>query len=257
MRKVLAVLPALCLMLCGCGAAPAEGQTELIVFAAASMTETLTELGELYTGTRPDVELVFNFDSSGTLKTQIEEGAACDIFLSAGQKQMDELDAVQADTRFDMLENKIVLAVPEGNPGGIDSFAAMADGLRAGELLLAMGNSDVPAGQYAQKLLAHFALDEGNLAAAGCITYASNVKEVVTHVEEAAADCGIIYQTDAYAAGLTVTDTASAEMCGQVIYPAAVLRQSAAPDTAQDFLAFLTTETADAVFERAGFTPIA
>ena len=106
-------------------------------------------------------------------------------------------------------------------------------------------------------LLEHFELKEEDLAAAGVITYGSNVKEVTTQLREAAVDCGIIYQTDAFSAGLTVVDTATAEMCGQVIYPAAVLRASGHIDAAGDFLNFLTSEAADAVFEKVGFTPTA
>ena len=120
-----------------------------------------------------------------------------------------------------------------------------------------MGNSDVPVGQYTQKILAYFGLNEEELANAGCITYGSNVKEVTSQVAEAAVDCGIIYQTDAYSAGLTVVDTATAEMCGQVIYPAAVLKGSENVDAAKAFLDYLTTDAADAVFEAVGFTPVA
>ena len=243
---------------------------ELIVFAAASMQETLTELGERYMEQNPNVTLVFNFDSSGTLKTQIQEGADCDIFISAGQKQMNQLDLtadpavntegldfVLSDTRFDILENKVALAVPDGNPAGINSYEDLKAGLEAGTLLLAMGNSDVPVGQYTQKILAYFGLSEEDLAAAGCITYGSNVKEVTTQVSEAAVDCGIIYATDAFSANLTVVDTATAEMCGQVIYPAAVLNVSKNPEAAQAFLDFLTGDEGDAVFAGVGFTPMA
>lgn len=123
--------------------------------------------------------------------------------------------------------------------------------------MLAMGNSDVPVGQYTQKILKYFELSEEELAAAGSITYGSNVKEVTTQVSEAAVDCGIIYQTDAFSAKLTVVDTASAEMCGQVIYPAAVLKTSKNPDGAKAFLEYLTSDAADAVFEAVGFTPVA
>ncbi len=194
------------LSLTGCGGAKApdpadsagpETQTaepvELVVFAAASMTETLTQLGEAYTAQHPEVAIVYNFDSSGTLKTQIEEGADCDIFLSAGQKQMDQLDItadpevntdgldfVLAGTRFDILENKVALAVPDGNPTGIESYEDLAAGLAAGTLMLAMGNSDVPVGQYTQKILEYYELSQEDLAAAGAITYGSNVKEVTT-----------------------------------------------------------------------------
>ena len=244
-------------------------KTDLVVFAAASMTETLTELSNTYMEENPDVNIVLNFDSSGTLKTQIQEGADCDVFISAGQLQMDQLDAnadpsvntegldfVLEDSRFDILENKVALAVPDDNPKNIESYDDMKTGLENGSILLAMGNSDVPVGQYTQKILTYLGLDETTLANAGNITYGSNVKEVTTQVSEAAVDCGIIYRTDAYSAGLTVVDTATPEMCGQVIYPAAVLNVSKNPDIAKDYLAFLTSDEADKVFEEVGFTAI-
>ena len=123
--------------------------------------------------------------------------------------------------------------------------------------MLAMGNADVPVGQYTQKILQFYELEEADLAAAGSITYGTNVKEVTTQVSEAVVDCGIIYQTDAFSAGLTVVDTATGEMCGQVIYPAAVLNSSKNADAAKAFLEFLTTDAADEVFAAVGFTPIA
>ncbi len=243
---------------------------ELTVFAAASMTETLTEIADLYKAVAPNVTLVFNFDSSGTLKTQIQEGADCDVFISAAPKQMNQLDAakdaeggneegldfVLAGSRVDLLENKVALAVPDGNPAGVESYDDLVAGLQAGEIMLAMGNSDVPVGQYTQKILAYYDLSEEDLAAAGSITYGSNVKEVTTQVSEATVDCGIIYATDAFSAGLTVVDTATADMCGQVIYPAAVLNISKAPETAQAFLDYLKSAEASAVFEKVGFTPL-
>ena len=243
---------------------------EVIVFAAASMTETLTEIGNAYMEENPEVTLIFNFDSSGTLKTQIQEGADCDIFISAGQKQMNQLDInanpevntesldfVLEGTRFDILENKVALAVPEGNPAGIESYDDLKDGLAAGEVMLAMGNADVPVGQYTQKILAYYELSEEDLAAAGNITYGSNVKEVTTQVSEATVDCGIIYATDAFSANLTVVDTATPEMCGQVIYPAAVLNVTENDEAAKAFLEYMTEDAADAVFEAVGFTPMA
>ena len=240
---------------------------ELTVFAAASLTETLNQIAEDYKTVAPDVTLTFNFDSSGTLKTQIQEGAVCDLFISAGQKQMDQLDAsadasvntegldfVLEGSRIDLLENKVTLAVPDGNPKGIDSFDALAEHLEAGDILLAMGNSDVPVGQYTQKILTWYGLDEAALAAAGCITYGTNVKEVTTQVSEGSVDAGIIYCTDAFSDGLTVVDEATPEMCGQVIYPAAVLNTSEHQTEAQAFLDYLSTDDAMAVFEEVGFS---
>lgn len=256
--------------LTGCGNTAADNksekpkQTEVIVFAAASMTETLEEIKEVYEAEHEGVTLTFNFDSSGTLKTQIEEGAACDVFISAGQEQMDQLDAavnpdgadfVQSDSRINLLENKVTLVVPAENEKGLKSFDDLKTALESDDILLAMGNSDVPVGQYTQKILAYYGLDEQALADAGKITYGSNVKEVTTQVAEGSVDCGIIYCTDAFSAGLTVVDEATADMCGQVIYPAAVMKNSGDADAAQEFLDYLTTGEAMAVFENVGFAP--
>ena len=242
---------------------------ELIVFAAASLTETLTAIGETYSAENPGVTFRFNFDSSGTLKTQIQEGADCDLFISAGQKQMDQLDImaladvnkdrldfVDSDTRVDLLENKVVLCVPEGSDKGIDSFDALAEHLKAQDILFCMGNSDVPVGQYTQKILAYYDLDEEALAAASVITYGSNVKEVTTQITEASVDAGVVYCTDAFSAGLTPVDEATKEMCGQVIYPAAVLKAAPNAEAAKEFLAYLQTDRAATVFEGVGFSAV-
>ena len=240
---------------------------ELIVFAAASLTETLNAIAQDYSAENPGVTFRFNFDSSGTLKTQIQEGADCDLFLSAGQKQMNQLDItasadvntdgldfVDPSTRVDLLENKVVLCVPEGSDKGIDSFDALAEHLKAQDILFCMGNSDVPVGQYTQKILAYYDLDEEALAAAGVITYGSNVKEVTTQISEGSVDAGVVYCTDVYSAGLTPVDEATAEMCGQVIYPAAVLKAAPNAEAAREFLAYLQTDRAATVFEGVGFT---
>ena len=247
----------------------AAQSVELIVFAAASLTETLTAIGETYSAENPGVTFRFNFDSSGTLKTQIQEGADCDLFISAGQKQMNQLDItasadvnkdgldfVDSETRVDLLENKVVLCVPEGSDKGIDSFDALAEHLKAQDILFCMGNSDVPVGQYTQKILAYYDLDEEALAAAGVITYGSNVKEVTTQITEASVDAGVVYCTDAFSAGLTPVDEATKEMCGQVIYPAAVLKAAPNAEAAKEFLAYLQTDRAATVFEGVGFSAV-
>ena len=285
MKKLVSLLLALSLVLAltACGqkdtapdtTQPDDPQTEqaepveLIVFAAASMKETMTQIAEMYKSVAPEVTVTYNFDSSGTLLKQIKEGADCDLFISAAPKQMnaldgslkddadknpDGLDRIVTGSRINLLENKVTLAVPEGNPKGIESFDQLAELLKDGEVLLAMGNSDVPVGQYTQKIFAYYALDEAALADAGKLTYGNNVKEVTSQVSEAAADCGIIYATDAFSAGLTVVDSATAEMCGQVIYPAAVM-QGEKEAAAQAFLGYLQTAEAVAVFESVGFSP--
>ena len=249
---------------------PEAEPVELIVFAAASMTETMNQIAEMYKTVAPNVTLTYNFDSSGTLKTQIQEGAECDLFISAGQKQMnqlditadpevntDKLDFVLEGTRVNLLENRVTLCVPEGNPKDIRSFDDLADKLKEGSFLMAMGNSDVPVGQYTQKILAFYGLDEEKLAKDGVITYGTNVKEVTTQVTEASVDCGVVYCTDAFSAGLTPVDYATKEMCGQVIYPAAVLNVSKNQEAAKEFLAYLQTDEAMKVFEAVGFASVA
>ena len=293
MKRLIALTSAIALALAGCGSSSSSAataaastaaasaaaseksettaaeQSEVIVFAAASMTETLNQIKETYEAENPGVTLTFNFDSSGTLKTQIQEGADCDLFISAGQKQMNQLDItassdvntegldfVDPDTRVNLLENKVTLAVPEGNPKGIESFDQLADLLKNGDVLMAMGNSDVPVGQYTQKILAYYGLDETTLANEGKITYGTNVKEVTTQISEASVDCGVIYETDAYSAGLTTVDSATPEMCGQVIYPAAVLKTARNPDGAKKLLDYLQTDEAMKVFESVGFSAV-
>ena len=258
---VLALSMALALTACG-GSADTDSTTtddttettakpvELYVFAAASMQESLDQVIKAYKAVAPEVAVVATYDSSGTLKTQIQEGADCDVFISAAPKQMNQLDAeggeentegldlVNSATRLDLLENKVTLAVPEGNPKGIESFDQLAELLASGDVFLAMGNSDVPVGQYTQKIFTYYGLNEETLASSGVLTYGSNVKEVTTQVSEGTVDCGVIYATDAFSAGLTV------------------MKNSANPDAAKAFLDFLSTDEAMACFEAVGFSPM-
>ena len=285
--KALAALKALAMTmtagLTGCGststntsanadtgsASDSGAKTELVVFAAASMTETLNQIKTDYEAQHKNITLTYNFDSSGTLKTQIQEGATCDVFISAAQKQMDQLDAskdetanpekldfVNSDSRIDLLENKVALVVPDNNPKNIQSFDDLKSKLESGDVLMAMGNSDVPVGQYTQKILQYLGLDEKALADSGEITYGSNVKEVTTQVSEGSADCGIVYYTDAYSAGLKVVGEATEEMCGKTIYPAAVMKNSQHPKEAQEFLDYLHGDAATQVFEKVGFVAV-
>ena len=247
--------------------APQTETVDVVVFAAASMEATLTEIAELYKEVAPNVTLTFTFDSSGTLKTQIEEGAVCDLFISAAQKQMNQLDAadttgtnegldfVLSDTRINFVENKVVLAVPDDNPKDIQSFQDLASDKLS---LLCLGNDDVPVGAYSLQILDTLGIDIAGLEADGKVTYASNVSEVATQVKEGTVDCGIIYATDAFTYELSVVDQADADMCDHVIYPAAVMKcggSEVSQAAAQAFLDYLhTDENAIAVLEGVGFT---
>ena len=237
-----------------------SGKVDLNVFAAASMTESLEDLKEVFEEENPGINLVFNFDSSGTLKTQIAEGAACDVFISAAKKQMDELDpnraskasdiTIDPNTRFDLLENEVVLAVKEDSNKDIRSF----DDIKKDVVeTIALGNADVPVGQYSESLLKNMGIWE---MIQDKISFGSNVKEVTSWVTEGAVDCGIIYSTDAKAAGLKIVDTADPDMLDKkVIYPAALIENSPNREASEKFLEFLKTDRAMEVFAKYGFKP--
>ena len=244
--------------------APQAEPVEVVVFAAASLEATLTEIADLYKEVAPEVTLTFSFESSGTLRTQIIEGAVCDLFISAGQSQMNDLevgqnengaDYVYSDTRIDFVENKVVLAVPDDNPKDIQTFSDLATDKLS---LLCIGNDDVPVGSYSLEILDTLGIDIAQLEADGKVTYASNVTEVANQVKEGAVDCGILYATDAYTYELTVVDEAGEGMCSPVVYPAAVMKSGsgeAAQAAARAFLDYLhTDEGAIAVLEGVGFT---
>lgn len=264
------LMSALLLPMWGCHSTPTTSeQTEVVVFAAASLESALTQIAQTYEAQHEDVKLAFTFDSSGTLKTQIEEGAVCDLFLSAAQKQMNQLDSqdttgtntdgldfVYSDTRIDLLENQVVLAVPPENPGKINSFTDLA----SGDDLLCIGNDDVPVGAYSLEILDHLGYSLDQLEDQGKVTYASNVSEVACQVQEGVVDAGMVYATDASTYGLNVVDAATPDMCQQVIYPAAVMKSGQADsyDAAENFLTYLyTNEEAISVWKDVGFTLIA
>ena len=244
---------------------PANAETELIVFAAASMTESMNMIAEVYKRSAPDVKILFNFDSSGTLKTQIEQGADCDIFISAGQKQMDQidisaapsvntkkLDFIMTGTRFNLVSNKVVLITPKNSRSkGISGFQ---DLVTKKVSLVSIGNSDVPAGQYAAEVLKSLNVWD-KLTAMNKISYASNVKEVLSQISTGAVDCGIVYSTDA-ATSEAVKVVAEAPKGSHlpITYPAALLKGTRNRKAASEFAKFLKGPESTAIFEKVGFS---
>jgi molybdate transport system substrate-binding protein len=248
-------------------ASSALAETTLTVFAAASMTESMKEIAGLYEKAAPDVKIVYNFDSSGTLKTQIQEGADCDIFISAGQRQMDQidisadpkvntdkLDFVEPGTRFDIVSNKVVLIVPKGhNPKGLSGFNDVGTDK---VFLIALGNSDVPVGQYSEQIFKNLGFwDAINAVEVRKISFASNVKEVLAQVAAGAVDCGVVYGTDAATSSeVEVVAGAPEGSHAPIVYPAAVLNRAADKDAARAFAEFLKGDEASGVFKRVGFS---
>ena len=262
MKKFFAAL--LCFCALSASALAAEGGKTVTVFAAASMTESMNKIAELYKKSAPDVTIIYNFYSSGTLKTQIQAGADCDIFISAGQRQMDQiditanpavntekLDFVLPGSRFDIVSNQVVLIVPKGrNPKGIGDFA---DVVTDRVSLVALGNSDVPVGQYSQEIYTNLGLWD-KLSAMSKVTFASNVKEVLVQVAANAVDCGIVYGTDAATSdGVDVVASAPEGSHKPIVYPAAILKRVKDEAAAKAFVEFLKGEESANVFTGIGF----
>lgn len=232
----------------------AEAQpVELTILAAASLTDATAKLAELYKEVAPNVTLTFSYGASGALQTQIEEGAPADIFMSAATKQMtalDEAGLLLADTKKDLLLNKIVLIVPKESTLALTSFEDVGgDTVKT----VALGEPEgVPVGQYAQQVFTNLGILDTVKAKAN---YGSDVKQVLTWVESGEVDCGVVYSTDAKSSDkVSVICEAPEGSHDEVVYPAAVIGSSTSPDEAKAFLDFLSSDEAVAVFEEYGFT---
>jgi len=224
----------------------------LNVFAAASLTEALNEIAAMYKAKNPDVTLSFNFDSSGKLQTQIENGASADLFLSAGVKQMTALvdgGFVDTSTRKDLLINKVVLIVPGNSKKDIASYNDVSTNKVS---LISLGNSSVPCGQYAEEIFKSLGIWD---AIQSKISFGENVKEILSQVESGSVDAGVVYSTDVATAVGDVKIAADAPEGSHspVVYPAAVLSGTKNAKEAKAFLAYLSTPQAVTVFEKIGF----
>lgn len=228
-------------------------EVNLYVLAAASLTDAMNELKTIYEEKYPNVTLTFSFESSGTLQTQIEEGVPADVFVSAAEKQMntlEEKDLIDADTRVDLLENKLVLIVPESSTLDIKDFEDAAT--NADVKTIAIGNDTVPVGQYTQAVFEKMSLWDQVSAKANL---GENVRAVLAWVESGDVDCGFVYATDAAVSDkVKVVCEAPTEYAEAITYPAATVAASEHAEEAKAFVDFLQTSEAAAVFEAAGFT---
>ena len=229
-------------------------KVELLVSAAASMTDVLGELATMYKDVDPNTSLVFTFGSSGALQTQIEEGAPVDIFMSAAQKQMKALEEkalLVNDTIKTLLVNKVVLITPKNDSIGITSF----DDLTTNDKIqkIALGDpGNVPVGQYSEEIFTSLnVLDEVTAKA----IYGSDVRTVLTWVENGEVDCGLVYATDAMSSeGVTIVTEAPEASHKEVTYPVAVVKSSKHVDASKAFLEFIQSSEAAKTFEKYGFS---
>ena len=238
---------------------PPAPPVEITVSAAASLTDVMEEIKGLYEG-KSNHTLAMNYGSSGALQQQIEEGAPADIFISAAQKQMGTLEEkglIDEGSRIDLLENAVVLIVPAD--GADNEDIADFQSLAADSVVnLAIGEPEsVPAGRYAKEILTSLELWEA-LEAEEKLVLAKDVRQVLTYVERGDVDAGIVYMTDALSSEqVKVVAPAPAGSHTPVTYPAAIVKESAGQDAAEDFMAFLQSEEIATVFEKHGFTFIA
>ncbi len=232
-------------------------KSEIFVFIAASLSNAMNEINTLYQAKEPNIKINFNADSSGTLQTQIEEGAECDVFFSAATKQMTALDEggyIEKDSVKNLLENKVVLIKPKGSETKVTGFENIFDARN-----IALAGEDVPVGAYAREIFTNLGIMDK--VAAMEINEGANVTAVLAAVSEASNEVGVVYQTDAASVLDSVDILASApegSLKTPVVYPVGLVKNAEADEAQQaaaaDFLQFLGTDESLAVFEKYGFS---
>ena len=241
----------------GVFAADTDLKGEVNTFIAASLSNAMEEIQKDFNETYPDVEILYNADSSGTLQTQIEEGARCDIFFSAADKQMDALvdeDLAKKDTVEDILENKVVLIKPKDGETKVTGFENITDAAN-----IALAGDSVPVGQYAREIFDNLGItDEVNKME---INEGKNVSEVLAAVSEGSNEIGIVYATDAASVADKVDVIAEAPadaLKTPVRHPVGLIedKEASEDDTAaaEAFLEYIKSDDAMKVFEKYGFT---
>ena len=250
----------------GSGTDTETEETEIQVFIAASLNTVMTELADLYNEEHPEVKIIYNPDSSGTLLTQIEEGYECDIFFSAAQKQMDDLEAdglMVEGTRADVVNNQVVVVSLKDSGTKVTGLENLGE---AESVALAGGS--VPVGRYTRQALINLGIlpktddpasittEEVSEALGGVeISEQDNVSKVLTAVAEGSCEVGTTYYSDTYGYEdqLDILQTVSYDLTGDVIYPIARVVNEEADDAqtaaAEDFLEFILSDEAKAVFE--------
>lgn len=253
----LIILLSITLLMTGCGS-PAASDTpsptiELNISAAASLTDAIQEVSNLYNDQHTDVKLTFNLASSGTLQKQIEEGAPADLFISAGKKQMDALQEqglIVDSSRQDLLGNELVLIAPADSL--LQDFAGLTDPA-VGKIGIGTPET-VPAGKYAQEALTSMGLWD---AIQPQLVQAKDVREVLTYVETGNAGAGLVYRSDTYQTEkIKIVAAAPSSSHKPIVYPLAVVKSSSKQEAAADFAKFLTTKEAADIFSKYGFIPL-
>lgn len=253
--KFLSTLCCLSLLLTGCSSSTKkEDKTiELNISAAASLKEAMVDLEAAYTSKNPEVSFVINYGSSGSLQQQIEQGAPCDLFISAGEKQMTALEEeglLLDGTNKDLVKNSLVLVTSN------DSKISSIDNLNSDAVSkIALGEpSSVPAGKYADETLTSLAIKD---SLNNKLVFAKDVKEVLAWTASGNADAGFVYLSDALSSdGVKIVETISEEYHSPITYPVAIIKDSDDIDAAKAFEDFLFTDEAQEIFEKYGYKSV-
>lgn len=234
-----------------------ELKGEVYVFLAASLSNSMEQIQKDFNEKYPEVELVYNADSSGTLQTQIEEGARCDIFFSAAEKQMDALveeELAEKETVTTLLENKVVLIKPKDGETKVTGFEDITEAEN-----LALAGESVPVGQYAREIFTNLGIMDDVMQME--INEGKNVTEVLAAVSEGSNEVGVVYATDAASVAEKVEILAEAPkeaLKTPVSYPVGRIEDAEASEedqqAAEAFFEYLKSEDAGKVFEEHGFT---
>ncbi len=261
MKRLIFLVVFLSFVLSACGGsnAPSKPRT-LTVYAAASLTDAFTEMGKAFETAHPGVRVAFNFGGSQNLRTQIEQGAAADVFASANTKEMDTLISeklVLAGTPKIFLKNQLVVILPKNNPAGITSLKDLAKpGLK-----LVLAAEEVPAGRYTRQVLDHLnaqlGADYKDKVLANVVSNEDNIRQAVTKVQLGEADASIVYVSDAVAAPELQKIEIPADVNVIAEYPIAPLMKSVNLDLANEFIAYVLSPAGQATLKKWGFTPVA
>lgn len=263
--KIITVIMAVAMLTVACGTVsvsdgeepgnaeiPAE-KVELTILAAASLTDVCDELKTQFEKQNPSVTISISYGGSGALQTQIEEGAPADVFMSAAMKQMTALDEeglMDSDSIVQLLENKVVMIVPKESDTSVGSFE---DAATDAVTMIGLGEpGSVPVGQYSEEIFESLGILDAVKEKAN---YGSDVRTVLSWVETAAVDCGVVYATDAYTSeDVKIVCEAPEGSCSRVLYPVGVVAASEHPDEAAAWLAFIQSEASMELFESYGFS---
>ncbi|WP_169713727.1 molybdate ABC transporter substrate-binding protein [Paludifilum halophilum] len=236
----------------GCNPSFSQKRVELHILAASSLTEAVKELETVYEASQPEIDIVVSYASSGKLKQQIEQGAPADVFLSAGEKEVKELERkglVNPAERADLLRNELVLIIPEEGRQPVKKFENLADS-PVDKLALGLPET-VPAGRYAMEALR--GTDQWNDLRSR-VVYGGNVRQVLSHVAAGNADAGLVYRTDLSASrSVKVADVVPPDTYPPIRYPAAVIEGSDHPKQARSFYRWLKGKKAQSIFKKHGF----